>query len=301
MRPLLRGVLPMLVTPFDADGRIAEDELEALVEHQLLAGVTGVSALGLAGEAGALTERERTRVLRRVVAAAGDAPVVAGCTAADTGTAARLAETAVRDGAKVVMVAPPERPDWSRDAMLEHYAAVADAADPTPVMVQDAPTFLGVALDTEFVIDLSGSRQNVTYVKPESVPAADAVAALAPVEPLGVFGGHGGLYFLEVLEVGADGLIPGCDQPEAFQEVFDAWEAGAHGAARDRFLRLLPLLVWQFQSLECFIASVKTLLHAKGLVSQPSLRGQRWPLGARSEDILMRHAATAGAVPATRE
>jgi len=173
------------------------------------------------------------------------------------------------------MLAPPARQDWSREQLFAHYAAIAEAIGPTPVMVQDAPAFVGVALDPCFVTDLAHAHPNVLYAKPESVPAADAVAHLAALKRLGVFGGHGGLYLLEILEAGADGVIPGCEHPRGFQEIYQAWVNKDFELAGQRFQRLLPLLVWQFQSLECFIASVKTILHVQGLIGPPSLRGAR--------------------------
>jgi 4-hydroxy-tetrahydrodipicolinate synthase len=167
-------------------------------------------------------------------------------------------------------------------------------------MVQDAPAFLDVALDTMFVQELARSHSNVQYAKPESVPSADAIACLASLPSMGVFGGQGGLYFIEALESGADGLIPGCEQPRNFQRIYAQWVSHDLESARAEFQRLLPLLVWQFQSLQCFIASVKTLLHANGLLSHPVLRGRSWPLASTSQRILLKHARQANVIQVRR-
>src|SRR5258707_9664735 len=103
---------------------------------------------------------------------------------------------------------------------------------------------------------------------------------------MNIFGGHGGLYFLEVLEAGAHGLIPGCAQPQLFQRIFESWTRDDKESARAAFYEALPLLVWQFQSLECFIASETTLLNAQGLIGHPPLRGRQWPMGGTSQHIL---------------
>jgi 2-keto-3-deoxy-L-arabinonate dehydratase len=296
MTPGYAGVFPMLVTPFDASGCVVLDELTAIVVRQLDGGVTGLSMLGLAAEAGALTLDERKNISRHVLSIAQGVPVVVGCTAPNTPQAAELAVEAAEAGAAIIMVAPPSKPEWSRDSLLDHYLAVARAIHPTPLMVQDAPVFVGVALDASFVIELAKSSPNVLYAKPESVPAVDAVATLASVSRMGVFGGHGGLYFLEVLAAGADGLIPGCEQPRNFQRIFEQWAKHDVESARAEFEQILPLLVCQFQSLECFIASAKALLHAQGLLEHPSLRGKPWPLGSASRRTLLEHARRAGAI-----
>jgi 4-hydroxy-tetrahydrodipicolinate synthase len=286
----------MLPTPFDRSGNVSLDELASIVEHQLRAGVAGMSILGLAGESAALTCAERMSIARRVLEAAKGVPIIVGCTAPDTPASTELAVDAARNGAAVVMVAPPSRPDWSVDQLFEHYAHVADAIRPTPLMVQDAPAFIGVALSAEFIIGLAQRCPNVTYAKPESVPAADAVSQLASLPGMGIFGGHGGLYFLEVLEAGGHGLIPGCAHPKLFQGVFESWSRGDRESARAAFHEALPLLVWQFQSLDCFIASEKTLLHAQGLIGHPSLRGRGWPMGTASERILLAQARRVGVI-----
>jgi 4-hydroxy-tetrahydrodipicolinate synthase len=284
----------MLVTPFDESGNVSLDELAPIAHHQLNAGVAGLSILGLAGEAAALTSAERMSIARLVLSIAKGVPVIVGCTAPDTAASTELALDAAQGGAAVIMVAPPSRTDWSVDQLLEHYARVADAISPTPLMAQDAPAFIGVSLGPEFITRLARRCPTVTYAKPESIPAIDAVSQLASLPGMGIFGGHGGLYFLEVLEAGARGLIPGCAQPRLFQRIFDRWTRGDKEAARAAFHEALPLLVWQFQSLECFIASEKTLLHAQGLMSHPSLRARQWPMGDASTRILLAHARRLG-------
>ena len=46
----LRGIFPIVYTPFDADGRIDEEDLERLIEHLIAAGVHGLAAVGGASE-----------------------------------------------------------------------------------------------------------------------------------------------------------------------------------------------------------------------------------------------------------
>src|SRR6266478_6167206 len=141
MTPGLSGIFPMLVTPFDATGNIAFDELAAIAHYQLEAGVSGLSILGLAAEAHALTLEERIAVSRRVLAYAAGLPVIVGSTATQTVDAMSLARSAAEAGAAAVMVAPPPSGDWSREGLKDHYSAVARAIHPTPLMVQDAPAF----------------------------------------------------------------------------------------------------------------------------------------------------------------
>ena len=75
----LRGIVPPLCTPLDADGAIDARSLERLVRRQLDDGVHAVFALGSTGEAIYLTDESRRKVLDIVVGAvAGAVPVLAG-------------------------------------------------------------------------------------------------------------------------------------------------------------------------------------------------------------------------------
>jgi dihydrodipicolinate synthase/N-acetylneuraminate lyase len=165
----LHGVVPMLVTPFEADGTVDERSLRRLSTQQLEAGAHGLAVLGLAGEGTFLSIEERERVAAVVGEVAGGVPLLVGCTADTTAEAVRLAAGAASLGASMIMVAPPRRPDWGPDELLVHYRTVAEAAGCT-VMVQDAPGFIGVGLGVDFVLALAREVANVRAYKVEALP-----------------------------------------------------------------------------------------------------------------------------------
>ncbi|HEX3805809.1 MAG TPA: dihydrodipicolinate synthase family protein [Gaiellaceae bacterium] len=290
----VRGVFPMVVTPFAADGAVSEAEIPRVVSFVLESGCHGVGALGLGAEVGALTPEERKRIVEIVVGAAGGMPALVGCSSDETELSVALATHAAEAGASVIVVAPPPRPDWSRAELLEHYVRIASAIDPLPVMVQDAPAFVGVSLDSDFVRELRASAQNVRYVKSEAVPAADAVAELAALGDVAVFGGHGALYYLDVLDAGATGMIPGCELAAAYARIFDLHQAGERDAAQRLFTQVLPLIVAQFQSLDYFIAATKLVLADRGLIERADVR-RGAAISELGRKLLLRHAAAARA------
>lgn len=291
----LRGVFPMAVTPFTADGAVSLTELPKLVAFVLESGCAGVSALGLGGEVNALTPDERQAIATTVVDAAGGAPVLIGCSAGETELAIELAEHAASLGAAAVMVAPPSRPEWSREQLFDHYVRIASTVAPLPVMVQDAPAFVGVALDAQFVSELRDVAPNVRYAKSEAVPVADAVAELAALEGVDVFGGHGALYYLDALDAGATGMIPGCELASLYARIFERYEAGERDEARRLFMRALPLVVSQFQSLSYFVAGTKTILAARGLIERPDVRDGA-AISELGRRLLLAHASAASAL-----
>ena len=73
---VVRGIFPILLTPFDDDGRIDEESLRSEVEFTLKAGVHGLG-LALGSEFLKMTEEERQRVTKVVVdQVRGRVPVV---------------------------------------------------------------------------------------------------------------------------------------------------------------------------------------------------------------------------------
>lgn len=283
----LRGVFPMLVTPFDADGRIHLRDLVRVIEFVLTSECAGVAALGLGGEVAALTREERLLVTRTVTTAARGETVIVGCSAGSTEESRAHAIAAAEMGAAAIMVAPPTRPDWTTEQLLEHYTAVAGAIQPVPVMVQDAPSFIGVRLGSAFVSELMRLQPNVRLAKPEALPAGEQAAELVALG-ISVFGGHGGLYFLDVLEAGGSGMIPGCEIPEAHAALFRAYESGECSAARDLFRDVLPLLVTEFQTLDHYIASCKLILTHRGIIERADTRGPN-PIGELGRRLLLAH------------
>jgi dihydrodipicolinate synthase/N-acetylneuraminate lyase len=281
----------MLPTPFDEAGRIVWDDFAPMISHQLENGVEALAALGLGGEASRLSVEERLEVTRRLLSVIPHGtPLLIGVSANDTATACKLAAHAAESGATAVMAAPPNVPTITREALWNHYIALCDAAAPIEVMIQDAPAFLDVSLGAVFVAELAAARPNVRYAKSEAFPAAERTAELTGLlgERIRVFGGASGLHYLDVLDAGATGIIPGCEAPAEFVGIFKAHAADRKEEAARRFARLQPLLVFETQTLDIFIASSKAILKARGIIRSDALRAPN-PLGPFSRDLLMRH------------
>jgi 4-hydroxy-tetrahydrodipicolinate synthase len=299
----LHGVIPALVTPFDNDGFVDEASLRRAVAHQADAGAAGLLILGLAGEGIYLSVAERERVTAVVAEAAGDPstssgqalPLLVGCTADTTKDAVRLVTNAAAHGAAGVMVAPPRKPEWSRAQFSAHYRAVAEAA-PCEVMVQDAPFAIGVELGVELVLELAAELPNVRAYKVEALPFwENAVRARAAAgDRLRLFGGHGGLYLMDVLDAGAAGLIPGCDVTADLVRAWDAYQAGDRATAERHYLCLLPFLVYEAQSMALLVGAAKTLLQQRGVIASTRTRIPGGDLSSATRERLLLLARQAG-------
>src|SRR6266545_5526844 len=120
------GIFHVMATPFTDGGDLDSAGLPRLVESALATGLSGLTVLGIAGEAHRLTEDERRRVVETVVKEArGRVPVVAGVSASGTHLARSLTRMAQEHGADALMVAPPAGLK-NLDAVAEYYRTVAE-------------------------------------------------------------------------------------------------------------------------------------------------------------------------------
>lgn len=242
------GIFHILATPFTDDGALDTAGLPHLVERALTTGISGVTILGIAGEAHRLTDEERRRVVDIVVKeVAGRVPVVGGVSAPGTHLASTFARMAREHGADAVMVAPPNGVK-NLDAVAEYYHAVADAAR-LPLVIQDEPVTTQVTMPAPFIARLCAELPGAEAVKLEEAPTLPKITRLRALfrRPVAIFGGLGGVYFFEELSRGADGAMTGFPYPEALRAIREHFVAGRRDEARALFYRWLPLIRYESQ------------------------------------------------------
>jgi 4-hydroxy-tetrahydrodipicolinate synthase len=242
------GIFHILATPFTDDGALDVDGLPRLIEAVLASGVSGITILGIAGEAHRLSDDERRRVVEAVVKAVGGyVPVVVGVSAPGTQLAAGYAAMAREHGADAMMVAPPNGAR-NLDAVAEYYKAVAEAAQ-RPLVLQDEPVTTGVVMPAPFLARVIAEIPTAEAVKLEEAPTPPKLTRLRALAPrrVPIFGGLGGVYLFEELSRGADGAMTGFPYPEALRAIREHFVAGRRAEARSLFYHWLPLIRFESQ------------------------------------------------------
>ena len=242
------GVFHIMATPFTDGGDLDASGVPRLVEAALATGITGVTLLGIAGEAHRLTDEERRRVVEGVVKEVrGRVPVVVGVSASGTHLATSFTRMAQEHGADGLMVAPPNGLK-NLDAVAEYYRTVADAAA-VPLVLQDEPVTTQVTMPAAFMASLCGEIPRIEAVKLEEAPTLPKITRLRELlgRRVAIFGGLGGVYFFEELSRGADGAMTGFPYPEALKAIRDHFVAGRRDEARALFYRWLPLIRYESQ------------------------------------------------------
>lgn len=245
----LKGILPVLPTPFLADGGIDEAGMKRLVVFALDKGVDGVVFPGFASEVETLNAAERATLLKIVVdAVAGRVPVVAGASAADWRDVVEHGRAASALGIRHLMVQPPKSVGTDAPALIEFLGKVVEALPEVEIILQNAPAPRGSDLLPQAIVEIVRALPQVNYVKEETLPAGPAIShiiAHAPSTLKGVIGGGGARYILDEYARGATAAMPALEIAEEHVAIDRALVAGRQEEARRIYVRTLPLLVLQ--------------------------------------------------------
>jgi 4-hydroxy-tetrahydrodipicolinate synthase len=271
-----------MLTPFTEDEEIDEASLRKVVRFAIGAGVAGLVPLAIMGETHKLADAERGRVLEIVGdEAAGQVPVIAGCSAESTRIAIERVRVASDAGAAAAMIAPPRN---VRAAVLlrRHFQDIADAAE-IPLVIQDEPVTTGVELSASLLAEIL-AHPRISHVKVEESPSPMKVSRILDAAPHArCFGGLGGLYFFEELQRGAVGIMTGFGVPEVLVRIHSLHEGGNAEEARRVFYRYLPLIRFEAQLGVGGVAIRKQLFAQRGIIANPAVRR---PAGALDEATL---------------
>jgi dihydrodipicolinate synthase/N-acetylneuraminate lyase len=239
---LFSGVLPAVMTPFDAGLAIDDGELAASVDWLIGAGVSGLVATGTMGEASALSEAERAHVAELVVATAGGrVPIIVGVSSDTPDRAARLAQAAQRAGARGLMCTPPPSYRADERELIAFFTSVAAATD-LPLMVYNNPSVTHNDMPPPLIAQLS-AVDTVAAVKETSGDCRRIAEILDLTDGAMEVLVGGDDWALEGVAAGATGWVSGCGVVAPVESVamFNACLAGSLDRGRHIYRHLLPL------------------------------------------------------------
>lgn len=277
------GVFTIAATPFEPDGQLDIASIDRLTDFYLACGVTGLTILGIMGEAGKLEASEAMAVARQVVRRSS-VPVIAGVSAPGFAAMRSLARGVMELGAAGVMIAPPPhlRTD---DQIITYYRQAVEAigAD-IPFVIQDYPLLLSVIMTPEVIRQIVMDHASCVMLKHEDWPGLEKISALrgfqkdGSLRELAILTGNGALFFDFEMERGADGAMTGYAFPDMLVDVMRLSQHGQRDAAHDLFDAHLPLIRYEQQQ-GIGLAVRKYILHRRGAIAHDA---QRIPAAALS-------------------
>lgn len=271
-----RGVYVISVTPFADDGAIDFESLDRVTDFYLEKGADGLTILGMMGEAPKLTQAESTEIARRVIARAGDTPVVVGVSAPGLAAIGELGRTSMDLGAAGVMVAPPGSLKTNEQIVAYYEQVVETVGAETPVVLQDFPLSTGVVISPGTIGQIVEALPSVVMLKHEDWPGLSKITAIRKAEAggrrrLSILCGNGGVFLPEEMARGADGAMTGFGYPEMLRDVCRLAGAGDMEQARDLFDAYLPLVRYEQQP-GVGLATRKHVLMKRGAIASAAQR-----------------------------
>lgn len=223
----IEGIIAAMATPFFEDESINEAALRNQVERHIKAGMNGIFCLGTNGEGYAMDFDEKLRVIRITVEqAAGRVPVYAGTGCITTAETIKLTKKAEELGADCASIICPYFAESSQSALIEHYSAVAAAAD-IPVLIYNIPARTGMNIDHATVAKLS-SVPNIVGIKDSSGNFDNMLRYIEETDDdFAVLSGNDSLILWNLM-AGGRGGISGIANilPEVMESIYGYWKAG---------------------------------------------------------------------------
>ncbi|MEJ1161984.1 dihydrodipicolinate synthase family protein [Prosthecomicrobium sp. N25] len=270
------GVYAIAATPFTPDGALDRPSIDRMTDFYKACGVTGLTILGIMGEAPKLEPEESLAIVRQVVARAG-VPVIVGVSAPGFAAMRSLARASMDAGAAGVMIAPT--PSLRTDDQIVTYfgQAVEAIGEDIPWVLQDYPLTLSVVMTPDVIRRIVMASDSCVMLKHEDWPGLEKISALRRMQaegrlrPLSILCGNGGLFLDFEMDRGADGAMTGYAFPDMLADTVRLARAGERDAAHDLFDAHLPLIRYEQQQ-GIGLAVRKYVLQKRGAIAHDAQR-----------------------------
>jgi 4-hydroxy-tetrahydrodipicolinate synthase len=272
-----RGVYVIAATPFHEDGRIDAASTDRMVEFYRGCGVTGLTILGMMGEAPKLETAEAIAFSAQVVRRAGPLPVIVGVSAPGFAAMRALSQGVMAAGAAGVMIAPPATVRTDDQVAGYFDQCVAAIGTDVPFVIQDYPLASSVVMAPSVIRRIVMAHPSCKMLKHEDWPGLEKISTVRGYERDGsmrhisILTGNGGLFVDFEMERGADGAMTGYAFPDMLAEVIGLQDAGKRDAAHDLFDAHLPLLRYEQQP-GAGLAVRKYILMKRGAIASDAQR-----------------------------
>ncbi len=259
---MFQGSIVAMVTPFDKNDNLNEDEVRKLAQFHKNNGTNGILVSGCTGESFTLDEDERMELLHLVKKeVAGEIPVIVGTGASSTKLAVKRTARAKDDGADAVLVITPFGNKPSEKAKLDYYTELN--AIGIPIILYNVPSRTGTNMAAETVVELA-ELPNINAIK-EASGDLDKVTKILKNADISVLSGDDSLT-LPMLALGAKGVISTVANvvPGDMSGMVAAFFEGNLSTARKLHFKMFDLIKTLF--IEGNPAPLKTALKLIGLI-----------------------------------
>lgn len=281
----LPGISGILVTPFDADDRVAPQRLQPVIDRAIAAGVHILTANGNTGEFYGLTTAEAERMVNAAAEMIGGRVPLIGGVGRSIGDAVALARASRAAGAAALMVHQPPDPFVAPRGVVAYVQRIADAAEGLPIVLYLRNDGIGLGA-IEQLCRVPGVA-GVKWASPTPLRLAEAIRRADP--RIVWVGGLAEVWAPPLCAVGARGFTSGLINvwPEHSVAIHAALAAGDYARANALIATMSP-----FEELRAEegnganVSVVKTALQLMGRDCGHVRPPGAWPLTERQQATL---------------
>ena len=227
----IKGIIPPILTPMNADETINERELRNQVNRVIGAGVHGIFPFGTNGEGYILSLKEKEEILEAVVdQVKGRIPVYAGTGCISTRDTVYMSRRAEELGADALSIITPSFAVASQKELYDHYCEVAKHVN-IPIVLYNIPARTGNKLLPETVAKLAKDVDVIMGAKDSSGDLENLKAYIELTRDVdkdfAVLAGNDG-NILPCLKAGGAGGVAGRANlwPKTIASIYDCFLAG---------------------------------------------------------------------------
>jgi 4-hydroxy-tetrahydrodipicolinate synthase len=300
LRKALAGISGILVTPFDAQDKVAPARAKPIIDRAIAAGIHILVANGNTGEFYGLTTAEAEAMVHAAAElVAGRVPLLGGV-GRSVRDACALARASRAAGVSALMVHQPPDPFVSPRGVVDYVQRIAEAGDGLPLMLYLRND--GIGLDTIERLCAIDGVAGVKWACPTPLRLAEAIRRCS--REIVWVGGLAEVWAPPLCAVGARGFTSGLINvwPAHSVAVHAALEAGDYARANELIGVMAP-----FEELRAEeqngtnVAVVKAALQMIGEDCGPTRPPSAWPL-TEKQAVRLRQTLTAwGLIDASRQ
>jgi 4-hydroxy-tetrahydrodipicolinate synthase len=257
------GIWPILYAFFQENGSLDREAMKRQVHCCIAQNIQGMAVLGLATEVNKLTLDEQLQILAWAKEdLEGSLPLTVTVAGPDAAAQLEFAKKAIEVGASWIILQPPSRRPLSEQECFDHFSEVMGSLH-LPIAIQNAPEYLGVGLGVQKIMELKERHSNFSLLKGEgsAVEVGHLVNSLE--NQVSVFNGRGGLELVDSLRAGCAGLIPAPELIDRQVQIYQMWMEGRAEEAERLQIEILPVIVFNMQTIPHLICYGKRLLAAR--------------------------------------
>lgn len=240
----LKGVIPPIITPVDAEENVDEEGLRNVIDHVIDGGVHGIFVLGSNGEFYALDfENQKRAVEITVNHVKGRVPVYAGTSAITTKECIKLAKMAEEAGADALTVLTPMFIQPNEKELYNHFEAIAQSTN-LPMLLYNNPgkttNNISVSLLEKLArIDNIIGIKNTSFDFPQTI---EYIRVTKDIQNFKVLSGSDYLIY-GTLAYGGAGCVAGTANvaPRLVVDIYEKYMAGDYEGAMEAQYKLIPL------------------------------------------------------------